>query len=207
MTLAPPIRAATKPPRWANRLLIAATLAIFLLQQFRPELTVRWELNAQSPRLFTFISYAFVHIGCTHLLANLIVLAVLGERINRPLGDWAYLGFYLGGAVFAACGYLLVGGHRVLGASGAIGAVMGAHLVLLPRSTIALKLPGRRLELRSGYVLLVFFFYNVVMSLAPRTEPHPVAYQAHVAGMLFGIGLAAALVGIGLAARAAARSK
>jgi len=59
----------------------------------------------------------------------------------------------------------VTGGQQVVGASGAAGAVMGAYLVLFPRSTISIHIRVGLLEVPSMYFILIYFIYNLIMSL------------------------------------------
>jgi len=74
----------------------------------------------------------------------------------------------------------------MVGASGAVGAVMGAYLVLLPRSNISLWIGIAWLEVPSMYFVIIFFCYNLIMSLATGAAAQQVAYEAHISGMVYG---------------------
>ena len=66
----------------------------------------------------------------------MLFLYVFGNNLNEKLGNMGYLCFYLTGGVLAGCGQILVSNAPTLGASGAISAVTGLFLVLLPRTNI-----------------------------------------------------------------------
>jgi membrane associated rhomboid family serine protease len=161
----------------------------------------RYQLSSRSLSVWQFLSYAFLHLGWLHLLFNMVVLYILGNAVNDRLGHVGYLAFYLSGAVFAAIGFVITGGEAVVGASGAVGAVMGAYLVLLPKSNITLFIGIGWIEVPSMYFVIIFFCYNLVMSVALRVGVQHVAYEAHIAGMLFGFVITMALLLSGLAAR------
>jgi membrane associated rhomboid family serine protease len=174
---------------WMNWLVILANFGIFIYQQhFDPSVLVRYELNANSLRLLHFITYAFLHLGWAHLLPNMLILFILGNNVNDRMGQMGYLSFYLAGAIFSGIGFLLTGGQQVVGASGAAGAVMGAYLVLFPRSTITMSIRVGVLEVPSMYFILIYFIYNLIMSLLAQARD--VAYAAHLAGMVFGFAVA-----------------
>ena len=173
---------------WANYLLIFINLVIFVLQLRNPALMPRYQLNGRALSLTQFISYAFLHIGWAHLLFNMAVLYVLGNDINLRLGQIGYFAFYLAGAVISGLGFVLASGkdQSMVGASGAVGAVMGAYLVLLPRSNISLWIGIAWLEVPSMYFVIIFFCYNLIMSLATGAAAQQVAYEAHISGMVYG---------------------
>jgi membrane associated rhomboid family serine protease len=82
----------------------------------------------------------------------------------------------------------------MVGASGAVGAVMGAYLVLLPRSNISLWIGIAWLEVPSMYFVIIFFCYNLIMSLATRAATQQVAYEAHISGMVYGFAITTLLL-------------
>lgn len=185
---------------WMNWAIILVNIGILICQQrFDSALLLRYELDARSPAVRDFVTYAFLHLGWIHLIPNMIILYILGNDINARFGHVGYLAFYLAGAVFAGIGFLVTGGQQVVGASGAAGAVMGAYLVLFPRSMITISVVAGVLEIPSMYFILIYFFYNLIMSLGGQA--HDVAYAAHIAGMLFGFAIAIFLLASGLLPR------
>ena len=119
---------------WVNYALVVANVAIFLMgynggnERIDPYL-----LNPDAPQLVQFFTSVFLHATGQHIFFNMVFLWVFGNVLNDRLGHVAYLAFYLGGGLLAGVGYILFSGHApVLGASGAISAVTGAYLVLVP---------------------------------------------------------------------------
>jgi len=100
---------------------------------------------------------AFLHGSIDHLVGNMIFLALLGLLVELALGPWRFLLLYLVGAFGASAGCLLWRGNEVgamLGASGAIAALMGAFAVIWA---------GR--EVRVFYWFFVAFNYVKVQAL------------------------------------------
>ena len=174
---------------YMNWALIAANVVVFLLQRTQPGLVSGRELHPHDPSLGAFFSYAFLHGDAWHLAGNMLFLYIFGNNVNDKMGHIGYLAFYLAGAVFAGVGYVLLPGADVpvIGASGAVAAVTGAYLVLLPYSTVTvlyvlffigtLELPG--------FVFVLLFFIKDVIGLSGQASLG-VAYSAHVFGTLFG---------------------
>ncbi len=187
---------------WMNWALLGITLAVGFAQaltdQYRlPTWTNFLELSGRVPHLGNFITYAFVHTGWLHLFENLLALYIFGNNINDRLGHAGYLAFYLAGAIVAGIGFVLAdsSGLPVLGASGAVMAVMGAYLALHPRSNItilSLLFFVGTFEVPSMYLIIVFFVLDLVGNLAGSVS---IAHVAHISGLVFGFG-----VGMGLLA-------
>jgi membrane associated rhomboid family serine protease len=162
-------------------------------------------LHPDNPSVQQFFSSMFMHGSWTHLIGNMIFLWVFGNAVNDRFGHAGYLAFYLAGGILAGVGYLLLSGNApVLGASGAISAVTGAYLVLLPRARVTLLLwlfyLFLPLDVSSLYFLLFQFVWNMVMSFnqsitaTPGVAEGGVAYIAHSSGYLFGILVSVAIL-------------
>lgn len=160
-----------------------------------------YKLSGQSPLLWQFITYAFLHGGWMHLIGNMLFLYIFGNNVNDKLGNVGYLFLYLGGAVFAGLGHVITADAPVLGASGAVAAVTGAYMVLFPLTNIEVLyviIFIGSMEVPAAYFIL---FKLVVWDniIAPQFgPPNNIATTAHLAGYLFGISVPMALLALKL---------
>jgi membrane associated rhomboid family serine protease len=203
-----PIRADYRMTRtpWVNYVIVGINVALYLVglngaSEAGLRRVNQLLLHPDNPQLYQFFSCIFLHGGFMHLAGNMVFLWVFGNGVNDRFGHGGYLAFYLSGGVLAGIGYLLLSGHApVLGASGAISAVTGAYLVLLPRVRVTLLniiYIITTFEVSSLYFLLFQFVFNLYMSLEPKfsgLSESGVAYWAHSSGYVFGIGVTAALL-------------
>ncbi len=193
---------------WVNYALLAINVAVFFLgYQAGSEKGLRlvydYMLHPDDPALVQFFSSMFLHSGFMHLAGNMLFLWVFGSAINDRLGNVGYLAFYLAGGILASTGYLLLGGAApVVGASGAISAVTGAYLVLLPRSRVTvlamLIYVLMPFEISSLYFLGFQVIWNLIGTVGGMTRftGGGIAFAAHLSGYFFGIGLAAGLLAL-----------
>ena len=157
-------------------------------------------------QLLTLISALFIHTSWLHLLGNMVYLWVFGVPLERRLG-WPgmIVVFVVGGALanlFVAW-RLPELTSPIIGASGAVSAVVGAYLGLFPFHRIGMFLPlGLYLQFERVPAVLVigswFTLQLVYTVLGPITGV--VAWWTHMAG--FALGLMFALL-----ARATAQIK
>ncbi len=198
---------------WVNYALVAANILIFVAgysSGSRAAMARIWDhmLWPDRPEMTQFFTSMFLHGDFWHLSGNMVFLWVFGNALNDRFGHVAYLAFYLAGGVIAGVGYILLSGSvPVLGASGAISAVTGAYLVLLPRVRVTL-LVWFYIIYTFEVTSLLFIGFNLVLNLvlmAPTLSGYSggggVAYSAHVAGYLFGLGAALAMLGTRLVPR------
>jgi membrane associated rhomboid family serine protease len=132
----------------------------------------------------------FLHAGLLHIGGNMLYLWVFGNNIEDRIGPFLFVAFYLVGGLVATAAHVALDPNStvpVVGASGAIAAVMGAYLVLYPRHRIhSLILFPPFVFFRSvrAWLLLGFWFVSQ-FAIDPNSG---VAWAAHVGGFAFGIG-------------------
>jgi membrane associated rhomboid family serine protease len=161
---------------------------------------------AKSPVL-SVLTAMFVHSSWSHLLGNMLFLAVFGNNVEDRMGRIWYVVFYF------ACGYAAGYGFAALdasstgplvGASGAIAGVLGAYLVLWPRARVWGLIPFLffiPLRVPAWLMLGMWFVLQAVYAAGIGTSSAgDVAYPAHVVGFVVG-----ALLALPLRPRAMAR--
>jgi membrane associated rhomboid family serine protease len=145
----------------------------------------------------TVFSSMFLHGSLTHVLGNMLYLWIFGDNIEDRLGRGRYLLFYLIGGIAAAGAQIAIDpGSPVpmVGASGAIAAVLGAYLLEYPnariRSIIFLGYFIRFVHVPAIIVLGFWFllqFFNGFLALSATAAAGGVAYFAHIGGFLAGV--------------------
>ncbi|MBT8060805.1 MAG: rhomboid family intramembrane serine protease [Xanthomonadales bacterium] len=147
------------------------------------------------PALTLFTSL-FVHANGLHLLGNLAYLWVFGIKVEQRLGPIGMCAvFLLGGALSNVMVVLRVPQMEtpIIGASGAVSAVVGAYLALFPRRRIGLFLPlGLYLQFARVPALLVIGSWFTLQLLYTAFGPidAAVAWWTHLAGFALGISFA-----------------
>jgi membrane associated rhomboid family serine protease len=149
----------------------------------------------------------FVHGGWLHLLGNMLFLYVFGAMAEERMGHFEFALFYVGCGYLALLGYAGVhadSAQTLVGASGAISAVLGAFLYLFPKARVTSLFPFLFfLPLRfPAWVVLPFWVSLQWLAAARATHGPGVAYLAHLLG--FSAGFLYAWVRYGRPASAAA---
>lgn len=133
------------------------------------------------------LSYMFVHGGISHLLFNMLALFVFGVQVERYLGSFEFLCYYLStgilAGVFSFAVFWITGSYHIwlMGASGALFAVQLAYAVIFPKSVLYLfgLLPLKAPVMVLGFTVLEIF-------LAVSGLQSGVAHLTHLAGFGFG---------------------
>jgi membrane associated rhomboid family serine protease len=129
----------------------------------------------------------FLHANWLHLLGNMWFLWVFGDNVEDRLGRVRYLALYLVGGVLATLGHVALSPDSVvplIGASGAIAAVLGAYLVLYPRARIIAIVPPIPIPFVVSAAVLLAVWFVMQFFTNPGSG---VAWAAHVTGFVFGI--------------------
>lgn len=147
-----------------------------------------------------WITAMFLHAGWDHILGNMLFLAIFGKNVEDAFGRVRYLLLYFAGGFAAAFlqtamtllfGNVSDGRVPMLGASGAIAAVLGAYFVLYPKSRVRTLTPFLVIDIPAwiylgGWFLYQFFESNYALIHA-KSGGGGVAFFAHVGGFIFGL--------------------
>ncbi len=145
------------------------------------------------PALFTSM---FLHGNWMHLIGNLWFLWIFGNNVEDSMGHGRFLVFYLLAGVVAAGSHVAADPSSSLpmvGASGAISAIMGAYLVLYPRARVHtlffLIVLIRVVPLPAWFFLGYWFLLQVAFSSLQGPGEGGVAVFAHIGGFVAGLTL------------------
>jgi len=149
----------------------------------------------------TLVTSMFLHGGFLHFAGNMLYLWIFGDNVEDRMGHGRFLTFYLLCGTAAALAQTIMSPDSVVpmvGASGAIAGVMGAYFVMYPHSRIVTLIPIivfiQIIEVPAIFFLGIWFvmqFLSGVGSIASAASRQPaggVAFWAHVAGFVAGVG-------------------
>jgi membrane associated rhomboid family serine protease len=145
----------------------------------------------------TLVTSMFLHGSWWHVIGNMWYLWIFGDNVEDRCGHGRFVVFYLLCGIAAGLGQIVMNPHSLLptiGASGAIAGVMGAYFVLYPQSRVLTLVPFLWFEVIEvpAIVLLGFWFlmqlFNAGAVATTSGTGGGVAFAAHVAGFLVGMG-------------------
>ena len=146
--------------------------------------------------LTPFLTSMFLHAGLLHLLSNMWFLYIFGDNVEGDLGSFAYALFYLaGGIVSAATQFFFLTGQNsvLLGASGAVAAVLGYYYVRFPHHRVKTLITFGIIfftDLSATTVLGLWFVLQLISGFAgidASGGAEGIAWWAHIGGFIFGI--------------------
>jgi rhomboid family protein len=147
----------------------------------------------------SWLTAMFMHGSWDHILGNMLLLAIFGKNVEDEFGPLRYLAFYFAGGFVATITQTLMtllfgtaadARVAILGASGAIAAVLGAYFIIYPDSRILTLVLWSPIRIPAWIFLGAWFLYQFVEGnfgiFGARANGGGVAFFAHVGGFLFG---------------------
>ena len=181
--------------------IIAVNAFVFVLELLVGEsFILRWAVvpvDILTPHGFiTIFTSMFLHFGWVHLLGNMLFFWVFAPQVEDVMGIISFLIFYLLGGIVATLVQVLANPAStvpILGASGAVAAVLGAFLVTYPSDkirTVVLLGWSVRVTFLPAVAMAGLWFVTQAFSQAGalvRVQVDTgVAYLAHICGFVYG---------------------
>ncbi len=142
----------------------------------------------------TLFTSMFMHGGIMHLGGNMLYLWIFGNNVEDSMGHTRFIVFYVVCGLAAAMAQAFQDpGSQVpmIGASGAIGGVLGAYFLLHPNARVLVVIPFgfilHPMRIPAWIVLGLWFVLQLVAGGGTPTEGGGTAYWAHIGGFLAGM--------------------
>lgn len=212
------------PMRWATPVLFSLLWLCFVAVEVMPGQEQRrlllewgalsgglasvqeWTSALRTGSLLRLFSALFLHADWAHLLGNLVFLLIFGLPAERAMGPWRLLILFLfGGAIANLAAVIAIGtpDRLIIGASGAVSALIGAYLALFPAAKLGVVVPlGLFLQFVKVPAPLLIGVWALLQLVFTFIGPAfgAVAWSAHLAGFAFG-GVFALIARAGIARR------
>ena len=145
---------------------------------------------AAVPAILTPLSATLVHSGLVHLGFNLLIFVWCGMAVERVLGGTGLVVLYLVGAFAAAFAQWAVApmaGMPMVGASGAISAVIGAFALSFGRARQITRSPTMNRWINAAWLLVAWIVLQLMMQWLAGGQGYLLATPAHVGGFAAGL--------------------
>jgi membrane associated rhomboid family serine protease len=152
--------------------------------------------SALLPPWQTVFTSMFMHVSIVHIGGNMLFLAIFGPTIEDAMGRERFVAFYFIGGLVALAAQVAVDPSStdpMLGASGAIAAVLGGYIVLYPRARVLtlvlIVFFFTVIELPAAALLGFWFALQLLEAEVNHAGGGGVANFAHIGGFVFGLAL------------------
>ena len=147
-------------------------------------------LYPAAPAWLTPLSSTFVHGGALHVALNLLMLLWCGSKVERILGPGPLVLLYVTGAFTAAIAQWLASPMSptpMIGASGAISAVIGAFALSFGQQKRIVSSPSLNRSLNAMWLLAAWVVLQMMTGLLAGTQGYLLATPAHIGGFVAGL--------------------
>ena len=199
---------------WVTYGLIAFNTFIFAMVELSlwanhgsQDIFAAWGVVPRAPALLPLFTSIFLHVNFAHLLWNMVFLWLFGPNGEDALGHLPFLIFYIAGGVAAGLLHMAIvvlfaantsaALSPLVGASGAVSAVVGLYAVRFYRSRLCLywisagflEKNWGRIEVPALAGLGLWLAQNVFGAVLALFQPdrNSIAYWAHIGGFVFGM--------------------
>jgi membrane associated rhomboid family serine protease len=183
----------------ACKTIILINVLVYFLQQVLDHEFVNQYLAASSDaifhhgRIWELLTATFLHGPPFHLIWNMLFLWMVGREMESFYGTRDFVALYLGAAIVSTLGWAALDAYAqqsdpmqlppvMLGASGAVMAVVVVYALYYPRREVLLFFI---LPVEMWLLVVVFLAYQVWLFIHPGT-PSKVAVASHLTGALYG---------------------
>lgn len=186
---------------WLTYFFITLCIGVFIFQLTKSVEGInaffhRWGAIPQEithgVHLDSLLTNIFIHANLFHLVGNLMFLWIFSDNIEAIYGKVGFAIFYVLGGIIATLTHIyfnMDGTIPLVGASGSISAVLGAYILLFPRSNIKMWALFFRFTLPAFVYLGVWFLTQIYSNMMDSGDENAsgVAWFAHIGGFVFGI--------------------
>jgi membrane associated rhomboid family serine protease len=177
--------------------LVAANVAVFLLQMAQPGLVVPfalWPLGASAAsngqvsfQVWQLLTYGFLHGSFVHLLFNMFALYMFGGALEQVVGPRRFTAYYLVSVLAAAVTQLCVMAlareiYPTVGASGGVFGLLLAYAIYFPHNRVYFLFVPFPIKAR----VFVFVYAAIELVLGVTGTQEGVAHFAHLGGLIGG---------------------
>ncbi|UCD83178.1 MAG: rhomboid family intramembrane serine protease [Desulfobacterales bacterium] len=182
---------------WTTTIVILLNAVAFIFSYLEPlrarEFLLVPEALFKYPyeNLPTVLTSMFLHAGVIHLAGNMYFLWIFGDNVEDRIGPANYAILYLSSGIIAYLVHAFFTNHPeipTLGASGAVSGIMGAYLVLYPRTKLRIHLLVifKPISMRLPVWFYLGIWFLGLQLLNAYLQVPGVAWYAHIGGFLFG---------------------
>jgi membrane associated rhomboid family serine protease len=148
------------------------------------------DITPAVPAWLTPVTATLVHGGMLHLALNLLMLVWCGTMVERVLGASSLLFLYVVGAYTSAIAQWLVdpvSPTPMIGASGAISAVIGAFALMFGQQKRIVSSPRLNRTLNALWLLVAWVVLQLMTGFLGGTQGYLLATPAHIGGFAAGL--------------------
>ncbi len=182
---------------WVVYCLLGGYLLFFLaelqgLVYYRDWAVVAGALVRETSSVHTLFTHQFLHGSWIHLLGNAYFIYIFGDNIEHLFGRLRFILLVVGGGLVG--GVIHVALTRatatpMVGASGAIAAVMAAYLWSFPKAKLFQTIPFLLIQVKIPAWVYLVIWLALQFLMGFFTDALEMAWFSHIGGFVFGLAI------------------
>lgn len=140
---------------------------------------VLYPISNENFHFYQLISYSFLHASTVHIVSNMFILLIIGPKVEKEYGFKKFIIIYLISSIFAGLSHSVFMNSPVVGASGAIWALMAIYGLTFSNDFFNFFL---LVKIKVKYII-VFLFLMEVFSVFKLDG---ISHISHIGGVITG---------------------
>jgi membrane associated rhomboid family serine protease len=172
-------------------------VAVALAAGFTPARISLADADGIARLVLTPLSSTLIHGGAMHILVTMLGLLFCGRVVEAIVAGRGMIILYIVGACAAAAAHYAVAPNDplpLIGAGGAVGAVIGAYAILLGRNKLRVAGPSRGLWLNALWLGAAWIALQAMIAFAYGVPVLRIPVASYAGGFLAGLALAKPLL-------------
>ena len=161
-----------------NIIVFIAVYMSFVLGMPIAKYLVLYPPTSDSFRFYQFITSMFMHGSLSHIVFNMIGLVIFGPEIEKTLGSYKFIIYYLLAGIIGAVSHFIFSDNPIIGASGAIWFLIMLYTLLMPNNIFNFYF---LIPIKIKYITSILFAIEVYSAF--RTADGT-SHIAHIGGAL-----------------------
>ena len=163
-----------------NFIVFAVTYLLSLSGFYLNNILALFPIYSDYFHLIQLITHLFAHANFNHVFFNMLFLFLFGPDVEKYFGYKNFWKLYIAAGLFSSGLYCLIDSIPILGASGAVFAIMTAYIFTNYKDTVSVL----SVNIKSYIFILFFIFTELYLSIFSRGDN--IGHWAHVFGSIFG---------------------
>ncbi|MEZ4449857.1 MAG: rhomboid family intramembrane serine protease [Nannocystaceae bacterium] len=159
---------------------------------YRDWAVIAGKVVRETSSVHTLFTHQFLHGSWIHLLGNAYFLYIFGDNVEHLFGRLRFILLVVGGGLIGGTIHVFLTqatATPMIGASGAIAAVMAAYLWSFPRAKLFQTIPFLLIQVKIPAWIYLVIWLGLQFVMGFFTTQFEMAWFSHIGGFVYGLGL------------------
>eukprot|EP00913_Durusdinium_trenchii_P014796 g13875.t2 len=166
-----------------GRMILSAKAGLDTLLPGRTNMATHKDCEDLRWQIWRWLTYQYTHFGLSHIILNVVMILMVGIRLEMYHGHWRTCVIFNLGVICAAFNFAVIDGHAsLIGMSGGVYALMGMTF-----GSLILNWHDTRYRRPELLVLLMLFVLDLAFAYVSASPDNETSHSAHFGGYASGV--------------------